>query len=140
MKSLLLLAILFTANVSYAAVFKCTNQVTPLRTEFAYVETWPHMQLSTSFEECTEGGGLCMAGPLDEIVSDKSVCFQFLNLENDCNIFESNVPGYPKLEVNCNGNANVLMFDTDAGNHGKAVCYENMVMKKTWDLGTCIRE
>ncbi len=140
MKSFLLTLISVICSVSAAAVFNCANQITPLRSEFAHLETFPKLQLTTSFEECPEGGGSCGAGVLDEIATETSVCFKPVVLNRDCDILESDIPGYPKLEVNCHDGANVLIFDTDAAYHGTAACYDNATVVKTWDLGRCLRE
>jgi len=131
MKWLIAFAVICSQPI-WAASYNCANQVSPTRVDSTLVETLP-VSVKLSFLDCPAQGGECLSG--EETIADTSgVCGSPYPISR-CLVMESNVDGFPELEVNCYSQF-VLLFSVDGG-QGTLSCHENGVQTRSWNLGAC---
>lgn len=126
------LVILLAALPAFAAEIECAKRVSNERTEGGLIQTWPHLNVSVSYHECSSrgGSGYCKDG-IELLAYDHQVCFHDVDVNVDCSTFES----AGEVRVDCRNGVS-LHFEMENG-EGRIMCMEQGRVRKTWHVGAC---
>jgi len=143
MKVFIAIISLFVSTQVFAAQLNCSKQVSEARTESTNVRSWPELYIGRGYIECEtsqEGPTICRNGLLERIADPYSVCFQDMDVKNDCRITEKgDYSTGLAFAVDCKDGTS-LGFTMEPGAGGKLVCVQNGNIMKSWDLGLCTEE
>jgi hypothetical protein len=116
----------------------CENRLSPTRTEYADIFTFPEMRVVTGVKDCVGNGnfGFCIDNGRELVVGDDQVCGYRMNTRRECRTRESNDGRSWTIETDC-PRARVRAVLQVSRGRGRMVCMRNGRVEHSWRYSDC---
>lgn len=133
-----LMIVCLTSVQVFASSYHCAKRINADRRETAVIEPWPRLLVTYGYHECKTIGTRTTCGGSGELIAHNySICFQPIDVLQSCRINESkSSTGESSMRVDCM-NGSSLIVSIDARSQGAIYCYENGILRRAWNAGTC---